>query len=237
MGWTLVTGGSRRLGAAISISLAAKGYPVLIHYRQQAAEAEEVARKCRLLGVQAETISGELTTPDSTRALIETCMRRYSPIRHLINNAGDYLCKPALETSIEEWLRLFQSNLHAPFMLAKGLLPGIKQLRGSIVNLGVAGASIIQADLHCTGYRMAKMSLYMLTKSLARELAPDQVRVNMISPGYLENSVDLPAKWPVHSMQRSGLLEEVVRVILFLISEESKYITGQNIEVAGGVAL
>ena len=95
----------------------------------------------------------------------------------------------------------------------------------------------MRADVYSTAYTMTKASLLLLTKSLALELAPDQVRVNMISPGYLEDSVDLPMDLSKIPMQRPAKSEEVADVIAFLLSDKAYYLTGQNIEVAGGTRL
>jgi NAD(P)-dependent dehydrogenase (short-subunit alcohol dehydrogenase family) len=237
MAWTLVTGGARRLGAEICTTLAEKGHPVLIHFNQSEAEAEQLVRQCHLKGVEAASIHGDFSTIESTEAFVEDCRQRFLPIKHLINNVGNYLVKSALETTIEECAALFQTNLYVPFILSQAFLPTIKSHRGTIINLGTTGIGAINANAQFTVYRMTKMSLYMLTKSLAKELAPFQVRVNMVSPGYLENAVDLPAILPKLSMQRPGFSREIARVIAFLMEEESGYITGQNIEIAGGVAL
>jgi NAD(P)-dependent dehydrogenase (short-subunit alcohol dehydrogenase family) len=235
--YVLVTGGGRRLGAEICLALAEKGHALLIHYYKQADAAAEVAKKCRAIGVKAEAISGDFSTQSSTQQFVEACRARFLKVRSLVNNLGSYAAKSALETTPEEWESLFQSNLHAPRMLIDAFLPEIIEQKGRIITLGIAGVGVLQADVRRTAYRMAKTSLYLLTKALARELAPQQVCVNMVSPGYLENSVDLPGVWPVYSMQRPGLLKEAARVVAFLMEEESCYITGQNIEVAGGVAL
>jgi NAD(P)-dependent dehydrogenase (short-subunit alcohol dehydrogenase family) len=235
MKWTLVTGGSKRLGAATSLALAKRGNPVLIHYRNSRQEAEAVAAACKKFGVDAEVIQGDFSTLESTMAFIEKCLKSYPEMKTLINNVGNYLIKSAAETTPEEWNALFQSNVNAPFALCRSLLPSLRACRGNIINIGVAGANNIHADVKRTAYMAAKMSLLMLTKSLARELAPFQVRVNMVSPGYLENAVDLPnAKMP---MQRPASLDEVLNAIFFLLDEENSYITGQNIEVSGGLAL
>jgi NAD(P)-dependent dehydrogenase (short-subunit alcohol dehydrogenase family) len=236
MGWTLITGGAKRLGAEICLGLAENGHSILVHYHDSAEEASEIVRQCRLRGTAAESIAGDFSTVASTEIFIEKCLNLFPSIQHLVNNVGEYLGKSALKTVTEEWLGLFQTNLHAPFMLTRAFVPTIKQ-QGSIVNIGMAGAGIIRANLDHTAYQITKMSLYMLTKSIAKELAPFNVPVNMISPGYLENSIHLPKNLPAFSMQRPGLLKEVVRVVLFLMEKESVYITGQNIEVSGGVAL
>jgi NAD(P)-dependent dehydrogenase (short-subunit alcohol dehydrogenase family) len=235
MGWTLVTGAAKGLGREICLQLAAKGHAILVHYRHSQHLAEELTAECRRQGGASELICGDFATLDSTQRFIEECLQRFPDIQHLVNNVGEYVCKPALETSAEEWLRVFQSNLHLPCTLIQAFLPSIRAQQGCIVNVGVAGAGLLQADLKRTAYRLAKTSLYLLTKSLAKQLAPEGVRVNMVSPGYLEQSVDLPEK--TLPMQRLGRLTEAARVVAFFFEKESSYITGQNIEVAGGVAL
>ena len=128
----------------------------------------------------------------------------------------------------------FQTNLNAPYQLMKQLIPSIKQQKGSIINIGVSGLNFVHADVYSTAYTITKSALLMLTKSLAIELAPDQVRVNMISPGYLETSVDLPSDLSHIPLNRLGTLQEVADMVVYLLSEKASYITGQNIEIAGG---
>jgi NAD(P)-dependent dehydrogenase (short-subunit alcohol dehydrogenase family) len=235
MKWTLVTGGSKRLGAAICRSLAAEGYPILIHYCTSRQEAEEVAAECRNYGVESQTIQGDFSSLESTLKFVTTCQHHYPDIKFLINNVGNYLIKSASKTSPEEWNALFQVNVNAPFALCQAFISSLQSCQGSIVNIGVAGANQLHADIKRTAYLATKMSLLMLTKSLARELASTGVRVNMVSPGVLENAVDLSdVSLP---LQRPASLEEVVRVVSFLLNDANRYITGQNIEVSGGIGL
>ncbi len=235
MKWTLVTGGSKRLGANICLALASQGDSILVHYRNSKQQAEDIASQCRKLGVEAKTIQGDFSSMESTRSFIQNCMKLYPEIKTLINNVGNYLVKPACETTPEEWCELFQTNLNAPFALCQALIPSLKAYRGNIINIGVTGINNIHAEVKRTAYSATKMALLMLTKSLARELASSHVRVNMVSPGYLENAVDLAEA--VFPMQRPAYMDEVSRVILFLLNEENSYITGQNIEVGGGIGL
>ena len=95
----------------------------------------------------------------------------------------------------------------------------------------------LRADVNATAYTITKLGLWMLTRSLAKELAPSQVRVNMVSPGYLDISVDLPEDVSKLPMGRSGTTKEVANIIALLLDKQSSYITGQNIEVAGAVRL
>src|ERR1700730_7804943 len=123
--WTLVTGGAKGLGAEICLTLAAEGYPLVIHYRSSREEAEKVAAECRQLGVEAECLQGDFSSLETTRQFIEAYRSRFPSTANLINNVGNYLIKSAGQTTLEEWYSLFQTNLHAPYELIQALLPSI----------------------------------------------------------------------------------------------------------------
>jgi 3-oxoacyl-[acyl-carrier protein] reductase len=235
MGWTLVTGGAKRLGAEICQTLAHQGHNIIVHYNTSRQEALHVVKNCQQYGVKADCIQGDFSTPERTLQFAQDFLTRFSSAENLINNAGMYFINSALNTPAETWAQLFQVNLHAPTTLIQALIPGIKEAKGNIINIGVSGNYGIRADTYFTAYRMTKMSLLMLTKSLARELAPSLVQVNMVSPGQLEDSIDKPDP-SLLPMQRLGTSKEVARVVAFLL-EKDQYLTGQNIEVAGGLGL
>lgn len=237
MAWTLVTGGAKRLGADICEALARNGYPVVIHYYRSQAEAHAVVERCQALGVQAAAIQGDFSSLETTLDFAERYMDQFGETAHLINNVGSYLVKSALETDSQEWMTLFQTNLHAPFILIKKLISSIRLCKGQIINIGISGIQQVRANTYSTAYSIAKLSLWMLTRSLARELAPSGVRVNMVSPGYLDTAIDLPTDLSRLPMHRPAQCWEISRTILFLLHPDSAYITGQNIEVAGGVGL
>ncbi len=237
MNWALVTGGGQRLGAEICLKLAEEGYDVVVHYNHSESQAMQVADQCRRKGVQAEILQGDFESLETTLDFAQRYMQRFSETSYLINNVGNYLIKSPTATSPEEWLALMQSNLNAPFALIHALMSGIKRNRGCIINIGVAGLSNLRADTYSTCYSCAKTALWVLTKSLALELAPFGVRVNMVSPGYLDISVDHPSSPVKLPMGRTGTGAEVAEVIAFLLKDKNAYITGQNIEVAGGVRL
>lgn len=236
MTWTLVTGGAKRLGATICRTLAKQGHPIVVHYHTSYAEALEVVESCRQLGVRAECIQGDFSSPESTLQFAQEFLNRFSTVNNLINNVGNYLVKSALNTPSKEWQELFQVNFHAPVVLIQALIPAIKESQGNILNIGVSGLNTLRANQHTTAYSMTKMCLLMLTRSLAKELASANVRVNMVSPGQLEISVDKPNDPAAMLMHRFGTTEELAQVVAFLL-EKGQYITGQNIEVAGGFGL
>lgn len=231
--WTLVTGGAKRLGAALSLSLAEKGRAVVIHYNHSREEAFDLVDQCRAKGVPAEAIQGDFSSPELVQEFAKRYLHQFPDTSVLINNVGDYLIGSALGTSIEDWMHLFQVNLHTPFILTQSLAHSLFRNKGQIINIGVSGLHRFSANTYSTAYTLSKQTLWGLTLSLAREWAPQGVRVNMVSPGELDISVDhrsLP-------MRRPATCSEVSRVVNFLLDPESGYITGQNIEVAGGLGL
>ncbi len=237
MRWTLVTGGAKRLGAAIVRTLANEGRNCVIHYRNSKTEAEQLKDELRALGCQAETIYGDLSTIDSTRSFLSEYLSRFEETEILVNNVGNYALGPASSTDPKTALDLFQVNVISALMLCQAMIPSLKKCRGHIINLGIAGTSQSFANTHATLYNMTKLSLSMLTKSLAKELAPFHVAVNMVSPGYIENSVDLSSD-PRHiPWGRPATLAEVAGAVRFLTSPQSSYMTGQNLEISGGTRL
>lgn len=233
--WTLVTGGAKRLGAAICLALAQRGHNILVHYNTSLKEAEETVKACHALGIEAQSVQGDFSTSQSTQQFIYRLQSDCPAIKNLVNNVGQYLLKVPSQTSAEEWQALFQVNFHSAVAITQALLPSIKSNRGSIINIGMTGLE--RANTFCTAYATTKLSLWLYTQSLAKELAPSRIRVNMASPGMLENSIDRPASPEKMPMGRFGTLAEVAHAVAFLLEEKSSYITGQNIEIAGGVGL
>lgn len=237
MSWVLVTGAAKGLGAETCIQLAEKGISSLIHYRYSQKEAESLAALCRTKNVQAEIIQGDFSTTESTLQFVKHLQRDFPEISGLVNNVGAFLIKGPIVTDHQEWIELFQTNLHAPVLLMQHLLPAIKKHKGSIVNIGTVGVEKNAANLYATAYQASKCGLWVATKSFAKELASEGVRVNMVSPGIMENTEDFSHWVDRLPMERPASLQEVAKVVLFLLDSEQGYITGQNIEVAGGFSL
>jgi NAD(P)-dependent dehydrogenase (short-subunit alcohol dehydrogenase family) len=234
--WTLITGGGKRLGATLAIHLAEQGHSIVVHYRTSEKEAQQVVKICESKGVRAIALQGNFSTLEGVQTFINAFKEQIGSLSCLIHNVGNYFISSALETPIHEWVDLFQVNLHTPFILSQALMPLLIHSQGHIITLGVAGIKCPKAYLSTTAYCLTKSALWGLTLSLAREMASKKVRVNMVSPGHLDISVNLPSLNEI-PMNRPGYCEEVCRVISFLLDEKNRYITGQNIEVAGGVGL
>ncbi|MEX1012692.1 MAG: SDR family oxidoreductase [Waddliaceae bacterium] len=213
----LVTGASKRLGALICYALAENGYDLCIHYRTSQKEAEEVKARCQEMGVDAEIVCGDLLSID------------FRPIDHLINNVGVYTKESLLDYTLDEWKDCFEVNCFAPFALTKRFLPTLK----SVINIGVSGLE--NSDKQRSLYRLTKKTLLHITKMLASELAPKGICVNMVSPGQLSISEDLPDNLGSLPMKRAVEPSEITQMILFLLKSPS--ITGQNIDISGGLGL
>lgn len=235
--YVLVTGGAQGLGRAICSALAKEKHNLVIHYRHSLQEAETLQKQLSQYPIQVETIFGDFSTIESTRTFLEEYQNRFAETKGLINNVGNYSLGHPLSISPEEMRDLFQINVTSALMCAQALTLSLKRSQGHIINIGMAGSDHVLANTHASLYNMTKTALSMLTKSLAKELAPFQVCVNMVSPGYLENSIDLPKQISDIPWGRAGQLKEVAELICFLISDQQRYITGQNIAIAGGVRI
>lgn len=229
---TLITGSAKGFGAHLALTLAKKGYSLIIHYHTNDEAANKLKTECLKYTDYVEVFSCNFLLIDEIYLFYEKI--KNFPVKNLINNVGNYLIKPISETEVTEWIELFQTNLHAPFILTRLLLDSIIQQQGAIINLGVAGLNSFRADTYSSAYTITKEALLSFTKSLAKELIEKKVTVNMVSPGYMENSIDLntiTSKTPIIPFK------DVSALILHLLSFESKKITGQNIEISGGVRL
>lgn len=233
----LITGGARRIGAAIARRLHADGYDLALHYRSSKAEMD--ALLAELNATRANSVialQAELAQFDRLPELVAKTVGRFGRLDALINNASGFYPTPIGTATPAQWDELFASNARAPFFLAQAAAPHLRAARGGIVNLGdIHGEKpLTDHPIYC----MAKASLLMLNKSLALDLAPD-VRVNAIAPGAI--------LWPDHHtdenkqaamlartpLPRLGTTEEIAAAVAWLLNEAS-YVTGQTLHVDGG---
>lgn len=230
----LVTGAARGIGRGLAVALAREGYDVAVHYHRSHADALETARQCREAGVRAAVLRADLTCAQQARALVAEADEAFAgaPLAALVNNVGNYLRKPLLDTTDEEWHDLLTSNLSATFATCQAAVPRLRGRGfGRIVNFGYAGATSLVARPEIVPYVVAKAGVVQLSRSLALLLAGSGVSVNVVSPGVIETSV----RQPVEQIPagRVGTVDEVVEATLHFI-RSSDYVTGQVLEVAGG---
>ncbi|WP_370634008.1 bifunctional dihydropteridine reductase/dihydrofolate reductase TmpR [Deinococcus sp. RIT780] len=233
-GTALVTGASRGIGRALAVALAAEGFDVAVHYRGSEADAQETARLCREQGGQAAALQADLTDPAQARALVRAAHATFpdSGLAVLVNNVGNYVNRPLLDTTDAEWADMLGSNLTATFATCQEAAPLLRARGwGRIVNLGYAGASSNVARPGIVPYVIAKAGVLQLSRSLAVVLAGSGVSVNVVSPGVIDTSVSQPvAQIPAG---RPGTVPELVQAALSFV-RASDYLTGQELEVAGG---
>lgn len=232
----LVTGSCVRTGREIALALASRGWHVVIHGKPSAAAAAEAtAAACRERGGEATTSLADISCPDGCRALAASVPE--GDLRLLVHNVGIYPKGSALDTDEDTLSRVLRTNLEAPWLLSRLLVPRMST-GSSIVFLGYVGLQALAGTRNATAYSVSKTGLLVLTRSLALELAPRGIRVNMVSPGQLENSVDLPPDISRRApLGRAGSVNDVVNAVLWLASDEAGYVTGQDLDVAGGLML
>ena len=233
----LVTGGGRGLGEAICLTLAREGAHVAvadISLEDAARVSDAVSR----MGRKAIAIKTDVSSEKEVRAMVAKTIEALGTIDILVNNAGICYQGPVADMSEETWDKVLDVNLKGPFLCAREVMPTFKQQRsGKIVNLGSqagqVGGLVVGAN-----YSASKAGVICLTKSLAKELAPFGVNVNCIAPGVIDTEMTQP--FPREEMVKSiplgnvGEAQDVADAVLFLVSQESKYITGQTISVNGG---
>ena len=230
----LVTGSSKRVGRQLIIELSAAGYDVWIHYNTSQREAHALRDSLQKNGSTAHCVSGDIRKKEDVQNMIQIIQNTSGRLDILINNIGEYKCAPLLEYPVTDFESTIQSNLLGSFYMIHYALP-LLQNGASIINLGYSGISSMVAHPYNAAYSISKLGLLSLTKSYAHELGHRRIRVNMISPGQLDNSIDLPENFDIQvPLGRAGTVQDISNTMLFLISEKASYITGQNIDVAGG---
>lgn len=234
----LVTGSARRLGREIALRLGAQGYHVWVHYLTSKAEAEEVLAQIRGDGGSGDLVRGDMRKAADAAAIAKRVRAVSGRIDALVHNVGIYRTGDLLEYDPAEFEATLQANLLGPFRLTQLLLPLFPATGGGIVNIGYAGLESLTASEHNTAYLISKSGLYILTKSLAQALGPRGIRVNMVSPGILDNSVELPERpGDQVPLGRLGTVSDVCDAVEFLLGGKAAYVTGVNLDVAGGYLL
>ncbi|PIE24866.1 MAG: pteridine reductase [Neptuniibacter caesariensis] len=235
----LVTGAAKRVGRAIASELHQAGYHIAIHYHNSETEAQALKDE---LNAQrhnsAETFSADLSELTQLQALSESVLAHFGQLNLLVNNASSFFPTPVEHSSPEQWDDLLNTNLRAPYFLSSYLSPALQQSAGSIINL---------IDIHSQRglpdfpiYSISKAGVEMMTKSLAKELAP-KVRVNGISPGAIlwpEADLSEGEKQAILNktlLGRIGRPKDLAEAVLYL--SQAEYITGQILAIDGGKSL
>lgn len=239
----IVTGGSRGIGRAVCLALAAQGLDIVVNYAGSAAAAAETAALCEEKGVKAITVQADVSTAEGTDALFEAAMAAFGRVDVLVNNAGITRDGLILRMTEEDFDQVISTNLKGAFLCAKKAARiMMKQRYGRIISISsVVG---VHGNAGQANYAASKAGLIGMTKSLAKELGSRHITANAVAPGFIDTDMTrvLPeaAKTALLGQIPLGALgqpEDIGNAVAFLASEQAGYITGQVLGVDGGMGM
>ena len=239
----LVTGGSRGIGRAICLELAARGALALVNYRRSAAAAEALVAEITSAGGAAAAMQADVSCAKETQALFKTALANHGRLDILVNNAGITADNVIMRLKPEEFDAVIATNLRSAWLCCRAAARSMMRARrGSIINIssvvGIAG------NAGQSNYAASKAGLLGMTKSLAKELAGRGIRVNAVAPGFVETDMtaDLSAELRERAIAaiplgRIGNPQDIASAVAFLASADAAYITGQTLVVDGGMVM
>ena len=233
----VVTGGARRLGRHLCTALAARGYDVVILYRDSEADARSLERQIADTGRRARALVVDVGANTQVAAVFADIAAHEGRVDLLVNNVGNYNPQHVTKLDPSVWDATLATNLSGAYYCCFHAL-ALMGSGGSIVNIGMAGLEGIRANVHGADYYVSKTGLLVLTRALAAAYAEQNIRVNMVSPGQLDNSIDLPSPDVIKQsvpLGRAGGLQDIAQAVEYLL--DATYVTGVNIDVAGGYRL
>ncbi len=235
----LIAGGARGIGRGVALDLAKEGWTIAICYRTSQAEAEEVKQAIDGRGGRAAAIQCDVSKFDEAARLVQQVEAMYGRIDALINGAGPYHRVPLMEETPDGWSEMFTNNLDPIFFLAKAVAPGMQERKyGRIISFGMANADKMEAQPYVTAHYIAKAGVLILTRTLAKLLAPHGITVNAISPGFIDSGSAPPEE--LAGMTKKipagyiGSVQDTVQAVRYFLSDEARYVTGANLHLSGG---
>ena len=238
-----VTGASRGIGRAIALTLAEAGADVAVNYAGNAAAAEEVAAEIRKMGRRALILQGDVSQTEAAAAMLDAVVAEFGRCDILVNNAGITRDGLLMRMKEEDWDAVLNTNLKGVYNCTKAAIKYMmKQKSGKIVN--IASVVGIMGNAGQANYAAAKAGCIGFTKSVAKEVASRGITVNAVAPGLIATDMTsvLPEK-VVEEMaagiplKRAGQPVDVAKAVLFLVSDDAAYITGQTLNVDGGMVM
>lgn len=238
----LVTGASRGIGEAVAHALARAGADIAVNYAEREAAAADVVRQIDVLGRRALAVQADVTVREQVRAMVSRTIETLGAIDILVNNAGLLQQKPFADITDEDWDHVLAVNLKGVFLCSQEVLPAmLRQGSGRIVNMASSGGQL--GGPLAPHYAAGKAGVISLTRSLARLAAP-AVAVNCVAPGLIDTEmthVEIASEAGAHKLQqipmvRVGTAEDVAASVVFLAAS-APYVTGQTINVNGGLYL
>ena len=237
----LVTGGARRIGRQIALTLAEAGADVSITYRQSKSEAAQTVDALAALGAGALAVECDVRSEEQVRAAVTAVATSFGRLDVLVNNAAVFSTEPLESLSLDAWDAVFAANTRGPFLAAREALPHLRASGGRIVNIGSLGG--LRAWAKHAHYSASKAALHSLTQAMAKAFAP-AVSVNCVAPGWIAmedgargDLAAAAARFAARTpMKRNGSAQDVAQSVLFFAAGPH-FITGQILAVDGGLSL
>ena len=238
-----ITGGTRGIGKQIAITLAKSGYDIAINYRNENEELENTKKEIEANNVKCLAVKGDVSNFEDCEKNVEEIISKYGKIDVLVNNAGITRDTLLMRMKKEDFEDVINTNLVGTFNVTKNVISYmLKAHYGRIINIssvvGIAG------NAGQTNYSASKAGIIGFSKSLAKEVASRNILVNVVAPGFIETSMTNVLKDEIKEeiaksipLKRMGTTQDVANVVKFLASEDSSYITGQVINVDGGMLM
>ena len=234
----IVTGASNGIGRAIAERLADNGAIVVVNYSKSAEKAQQVVAGIQGKGGKALAVQADMSQVMDARRLVVDTVKQFNRLDILVNNAGKFMPKPLEETTEEDFNGVIALNDKGPYFAMQEAARALKD-GGRIVNISTGGT-----HLHfpgATAYLGSKAALEQYTKGLAQELAPKGITVNTVSPGFTETGMMTEEYRQIgiqlSPMKRLGVPKDIADVVAFIVSEEARWLTGQTIQVGGGIVM
>jgi len=229
----LITAASQGLGAFLARELALDGFQILIHYRRNQTKAARLVTQIRSEGRIVDAIQADLAKSNEVERMMVKIKKKYGRLDLLINNAGTFRPTPLLRPSSADWQSGLDGTATATFHMMQASLPLFSRTGGRMINLGDSACERLSARKMAPGYHLGKIGVLLLTRSFAPELIRRMITVNCISPGYLENSIQMPKPSSLPG-GRPVSFSEVLAAVRYLISPEASQVTGTNLILSGG---
>ena len=239
----LITGATRGIGKQIAITLAKQGYNIALNYRKENKELENTKKEIEEIGIQVIAVKGDVANFEECENFVKQVIERFGQIDVLVNNAGITKDMLLMRMKKEDFEQVIDTNLVGTFNVTKNVVPYMMKARsGRIINISsVVG---ISGNAGQTNYSASKAGIIGFTKSLAKEIASRNILVNAVAPGFIETNMTDVLKDDVKQeiaknipLKRMGTAQDVANVVKFLASDDSSYITGQVINVDGGMLM